>query len=222
MNTEASLNLELDEWLTREDLRLQQSSRELWVKEGDHNSRFFHLSTIIRRRRNSISEIKLDDGSWIRGREDIQRYFLDNFSTLYNSCQPQSPVNLENLIQPCVSDQENLGLCKVPSRDEIKKVVYGMKALKAPGPDGFLALFYKHYWDIVGNQLVFAVQSFFLNGWLQKDFNKTFISLIPKKKGAHNFNHFRPIGLCNVSYKVISKIIVNRLRPLLDKMVDSA
>ena len=222
LNTKASLNLELDEWLTREDLRLQQSSRELWVKEGDHNSRFFHLSTIIRRRRNSISEIKLDDGSWIRGREDIQRYFLDNFSTLYNSCQPQSPVNLENLIQPCVSDQENLGLCKVPSRDEIKKVVYGMKALKAPGPDGFLALFYKHYWDIVGDQLVFAVQSFFLNGWLQKDFNKTFISLIPKKKGAHNFNHFRPIGLCNVSYKVISKIIVNRLRPLLDKMVDSA
>ena len=69
---------------------------------------------------------------------------------MYNSCQPQSPMNLENLIQPCVSDQENLGLFKVPSRDEIKKVVYGMKALKAPGPDGFLALFYKHYLDIVG------------------------------------------------------------------------
>ena len=91
-------------------------------------------------------------------------------------------MNLENLIQPCVSDQENIGLCKVPSRDEIKKVVYGMKALKAPDPDGFPALFYKHYWDIVGNQLVFAVQSFFLNGWLQKDFNKTFISIIPKKE----------------------------------------
>ena len=110
-----------------------------------------------------------------------------------------------------------MGLCKVPSRDEIKKVEFGMKALKAPGPDGFPALFYKHHWDIVGDQLVFAVQSFFLNGWLLKDFNKTFISLIPKNKGAHNFNHFRPISLCNVSYKVISKIIVNRLRPLLDK-----
>ena len=98
LNTKASLNLELDDWLAREDLQLQQISRELWVKEGGCNSRFFHLSTIIRRHRNCISEIKLDDGSWIRDREDIQRYFLENFSTLYNSCQPQFPMNLENLI----------------------------------------------------------------------------------------------------------------------------
>uniref|UniRef100_A0A7N2LQ01 Reverse transcriptase n=1 Tax=Quercus lobata TaxID=97700 RepID=A0A7N2LQ01_QUELO len=149
LNLEASLNLELDEWLAKEDLWLRQNSIELWVKEGDCNSRFFHLSTIIRRRRNYISEIK------------------------------------------------------VPSRDEIKKVVFGMKALKASGPDGFPVLFYKNYWDIVGDQLMFAVQGFFRNGWLLKEFNKTFISLIPKKKGVHNFNYFRSIGLCNVCYKVI-------------------
>ena len=159
---------------------------------------------------------------WIRDREDIQRYFLENFSTLYNSSQPQFPENLKNLIQPCVSDQENLELCRVLFRDEIKKVVFGMKALKAPSLDGFPPLFYKHYWDTVGDQLVLVVQSFFRNSWLLKDFNKTFISLIPKKKGVHNFNHFRPIGLYNVCYKVISKIIVNRLRPLLNKMVDPA
>ena len=81
LNLEASLNLELDEWLAKEDLWLRQNSIELWVKEGDCNSRFFHLSTIIRRRRNYISEIKLENGSWIRDSEDIQRYFLDNFSS---------------------------------------------------------------------------------------------------------------------------------------------
>ena len=97
-----------------------------------------------------------------------------------------------------------------------------MKSLKAPGLDGYAALFYKHYWDTVGDQVVKATQSFFRNGWLLKDFNKTFISLISKKKGACNFNHFCPTLLCNVCYKVISKIIVNRLRPLLNKMVDLA
>ena len=157
LNIEASLNLELNEWRAREDLRLWKNSRELWVKEGDCNSRFFHLSTIIRRKRNYISEIKLENGSWIRDREDIQRYFLDNFSSLYNTSHPQFLENLESLIQPCVADQDNVELCRVPSRDEIKKVVFGIKTLKAPGPNGFPVLFFKHYWDIVGDQLMLVV-----------------------------------------------------------------
>ena len=128
---------------------------------------------------------------------------MDNFSSLYNSSHPQFLENLESLIQPCVTDQDNLELYRIPSRDEIRKVVFGMKALKAPGPDGFPVLFYKYYRDIVSDQLTLAIQGFFRNGWLLKEFNKTFISLIPRKKGVHNFNHFRPIGLCNVFYKVI-------------------
>ena len=97
-----------------------------------------------------------------------------------------------------------------------------MKSLEAPRPDGFLALFYKHYWETVGDQIVQATQSVFRNGWLQKELNQTFIYLIPKKNGACNFSQFRPISLCNVCYKVISKILVNRLRSLLPRLVDPA
>ena len=110
LELEASLNLELDEWLAREDMRLRQLSRELWVKEGACNSRYFHLSTIIRRRRNYISKIKLEDGSWIRDLEETQNYFLEKFTSLFPSSLPQFPSNLENLIEPCVTDQENLEL----------------------------------------------------------------------------------------------------------------
>ena len=53
-----------------------------------------------------------------------------------------------------------------------------------------------------------------------KELNKTFITLIPKKKGAHNLNHFKPISLCNVCYKAILKIMVNRMKPLLNRMID--
>ena len=56
---EAALHLELNEWLEREELKWRQKSKELWLKDGDRNSKFFHLSTMIRRRRNFISEIKL-------------------------------------------------------------------------------------------------------------------------------------------------------------------
>uniref|UniRef100_A0A7N2L3I4 Reverse transcriptase n=1 Tax=Quercus lobata TaxID=97700 RepID=A0A7N2L3I4_QUELO len=212
---EASLNLELDDWLTKEELRWKQKSRELWLKEGDRNSRFFHLSTLIRRRRNRISEIKLDDGSWINNRVDIQDCFRGSFNSLYQSSNPQIPGELENLINPCISDEENDELCRIPSRDEIKMVAFGMKSLKAPGPDGFPALFYKHYWRVVGDQMMLATQSFFRNGWMLKSFNQTYISLIPKRNGACNFNQFRPIGLCNVCYKIITKILGDPLSPYL-------
>ena len=216
LELEASLNLELDDWLTKEDLRWKQKSRELWLKEGDRNSRFFHLSTLIRRRRNRISEIKLDDGSWINNRVDIQDCFRGSFNSLYQSSNPQIPGELENLFNPCISDEENDELCRIPSRDEIKKVVFGMKSLKARGPDGFPALFYKHYWRVVGDQMMLATQSFFRNGWMLKSFNQTYIFLIPKRNGVCNFNQFRPIGLSNVCYKIITKILVSRLRPLLN------
>ena len=83
LELEAALSLELDDWLLKDELRLTQKSRELWLKEGDRNSRFFHLFTLVRRRRNRTEEIKLEDGSWINNKFDIQSYFEENFKTLY-------------------------------------------------------------------------------------------------------------------------------------------
>ena len=147
--------------------KVEKKSRELWIRKGDKNTRVFHLSTLIRRRRrrrNCIQEIKLEDGSWINDGGDIQKYFIENFKALYQTGSPNIPENLENLIEPCISNIENEELCRVPTRDEIRKVMFEMKSLKAPGPDGFPALFYKHYWEIVGDQIVLATQSFFRDG----------------------------------------------------------
>jgi hypothetical protein len=77
LELEASLCLELEEWLEKEEIKWKKKSRELWLREGDHNSRFFHLSTIIRRRSNRINEIKLEDGTWLNNREDIGKYFTN-------------------------------------------------------------------------------------------------------------------------------------------------
>ena len=68
---EVALNLELDGWKTRNEIKWNQKSRELWIRAGDRNTKFFQLSTLKRRRRNNISEIKLDDGIWINNMESV-------------------------------------------------------------------------------------------------------------------------------------------------------
>ena len=94
-----------------------------------------------------------------------------------------------------------------------------MQDLKALGPDGFPVLFYKRYWSIVGEVVTKAVTSFFVSGSMPKEVNSSLIVLIPKSQNPTSFNNFRPISLCNVVYKIISKILVAKLSPLLHKLI---
>lgn len=188
LENEAALCLELDKWLEKEEVKWKQKSRELWLKEGDRNTKFFHLTTLVRRRRNFIAEIKDDDGNRLCNMEEIRAYFTRKFVEVYQSAQPRVPANLDGLIQPCISTEENDEITRIPSEDEIKKIVFDMNPLKTPGLDGMPGLFYRHYWSIVGKQLVAATQNFFRDGWMLREMNQTFITLILKTKGAHNFN----------------------------------
>ena len=158
---EAHLQAELNEWLLRNEILWKQRSKEVWLKEGDKNSNFFHLSTIIRRRRNSIDAIKNDSGEWITDRREIQKHFVEKFKTLFNEEEVDFPKNLDNLITPCITEEENTELCRIPTQSEIKKELFQMQSLKAPGLDGFPVLFYKKYWAIVGEFVIRAVTSFF-------------------------------------------------------------
>ena len=97
---------------------------------------------------------------------------------------------------------------------EIVVVVQSMRALRAPGPDGFQALFYQKNWDLVASKM-YALSFDVLEGrGIPKHLNDTFIALIPKIDHPELASHFRPIGLCNVAYKIITKVIVNRLKPI--------
>jgi hypothetical protein len=94
-----------------------------------------------------------------------------------------------------------------------------MGSTKAPGPDGFIALFYKKYWNIVKDVVLSSVWDFFENSHLLKEQNHTFIALIPKKLGASTIHQFRPISLYNIIYKIISKILTNRFKGLLHHFI---
>lgn len=94
-----------------------------------------------------------------------------------------------------------------------------MQDLKAPGPDGFPVIFYKQLWPSVRDDVIHAVTSFFRFSTMPREVNSALIVLIPKTYSPSSANHYRPISLCNVIYKVISKLLVAKLRPHLNKII---
>lgn len=210
---------ELEEVHRREEIHWKQKSRVSWLDEGDDNTGFFHVLTVIRRRRNGLDCIKKDNGDWVFNREDIGNAFVEYFWDLFKTCNPFGPNDFDHLLENSISDAQNARLNAIPSYSEIKKIVKLMAPTKAPGPDGMSALFYQHYWTTVGKDLVVVVQKKFRSGRMLSELNRTHITLIPKHKVSNKVIHFRPISLCNVAYKVISKVIANHLKPLLNSLV---
>lgn len=90
-----------------------------------------------------------------------------------------------------------------------------MKGDKSPGPDGVPPVFFHKHWDTISNEVIDAVLSFLNGGHLLREMNDTYITLIPKTTRPETVSEFRPISLCNTSYKVISKCLVRRLKSVM-------
>ena len=94
-----------------------------------------------------------------------------------------------------------------------------MEGDKASGPDGFTMAFYHHCWRVVEKDVLAIFEEFFQHCKFEKSFNATFIALIPKKIDASNVRDFRPISLVGSVYKILAKVLANRLRVVLDQLI---
>ncbi|XP_073367603.1 uncharacterized protein [Aegilops tauschii subsp. strangulata] len=223
MNTDrAELRRELDamnELLYHEEMLWLQRLRIAWLKEGDRNTKFFHGKAVWRARKNRIKGLRDSHRVWQQEQSTMLKMAQQYFETMFAADPNIDPEEVIHLFQPKVTADMNDKLCAPFSDKEISDALFQIGPLKAPGPDGFPARFFQRHWGTVKEEVIEAVRHFFESGIMPEGVNATSIVLIPKVKDPTRLAEYRPISLCNVIYKVISKCLVNRLRPFLDEII---
>ncbi|KAL0865946.1 hypothetical protein Bca101_045064 [Brassica carinata] len=218
----------LERWQKLADLEeefYKQKSKLHWMEVGDRNNRYFHNAAKIREVQNAIREILCVDGSIVTKEEDIkkeaERFFTELLTHRPSDYETPTVEELQDLLQFQCSEVDQEKLISEVTAEEVKTVVFKMPSNKSPGPDGYTTEFFKSAWSIIGEDVVVAVQSFFVKGFLPKGINSTILALIPKKDTAKEMKDYRPISCCNVLYKVISKILANRLKVIMPKFISA-
>ena len=204
-------------WVDLEETHWRQASRELWLKAGDRNTRYFHRMASAHRRVNHMDRIKINGITMTEEREikdGIVNAFMQQFS---ESPEWKADIGSLSFNQICVQEAEML---EAPfCEDEVLTALMEMNGDKAPGPDGFSVFFWQCCWDFVKEEILEFFKEFHDQNTFLKSINNTFLVLIPKKGGAEEFGDFRPISLLGGLYKMLAKVLANRLKKVIDKVV---
>ena len=159
-----------------------------------------------------------NDNVWCTEQTLLKDHAVDYFKNLFSSVQVNSLVS-SDLCQTgqhyVLNNREHNSLTKRVEYWETTKALKSMKPFKALGPDGFQPIFFQKYWDIVRPNVHKLVIQAFETGDFDSDVNDTLLVLIPKVGNPEEIKQFRPISLCNVFYKISSKVLVNHLKPIM-------
>lgn len=203
----------------------RQRSRLRWTVEGDLNTSFFHATVASRRRRNTIHMLQLDDGTWTIDAVKIRKAFVTHFRNLYCPSE-EAPIrwsqarfqNLQQTLPRLPADQAAM-LDAIPTAQEIALSLFSLGPDRAPGPDGINARFMQKFWSEFRPVVEHEVRQFFLTATMPSHISKSNMVLIPKIANPTKVSDYRPISICNVIYKIISKILASRIKPIINSLI---
>ena len=210
---------ELQLKMEQEDIKWRQRAKTDWLQFRDKNSKFFHACANQRRRSNRIQRIIDDQGLLQETQKEIGTAFTNYFSILFATDGMEHMEERLVAVEERVTGAMNETLLQPFNEQGIRTTLFQMGPLKAMGPDGFNAGFFQKNWEIVGPEVCQTILSILNNGDISTKLNSTFIALIPKTKNPLNVTEFRPINLCNVLYKMVSKVLANRLNMILPHII---
>lgn len=213
----AEISLQLSELESQKLLDLKQKAKSKWVLEGDENSRFFHGLIKNNIRRSRIHGLNID-GVWTSEPEKVKEEVYSFFSNKFKENIQDKPKFRSGRFR-ALSVEQKVSLEIPISYEEVKQAVWNCGTEKAPGPDGFTFAFIKKFWETIGDDVFNAVKYFEEHGIMNPGSNSSFITLIPKVKDPLSLSDYRPINLIGCISKIISKVLADRLKTVMDSVV---
>jgi hypothetical protein len=216
-NRRRQISRELEASLLQEEISWRQKSRVRWLKEGDKCTKFFHRVANANRRNNAIESLVVN-GIPTSDPTIVSNHVVNFYDSLFTEPLSWRP-RLDNLEFDMLSSYEASSLEEPFQEREVWEVIKGMNGDKAPGLDGFSMAFFQECWEVIKGDFMAVFAEFHERGKFVKSINSTFIALIPKMHGAKEINDFRPISLVGGIYKIIAKVLANRMRRVMDKVI---
>ena len=187
------------------------------MKEGDNSTRFFHRLANSHRRATHISNVEVD-GVLYEDEFAVRSQVVQFYQELYTKTDTWRPT-VDGLDFACIGEDDRLSIERDFLKEEVTQVLVGMEGDKAPSPDGFTMEFFHKCWRVVEADVMAVFKHFHRYSVFERSLNASFLSLIPKKANAVNIKDFRPISLVGSVYKLLSKVLANRLRVVLDSLI---
>ncbi|KAL8126011.1 hypothetical protein AgCh_013344 [Apium graveolens] len=140
----------------------------------------------------------------------------------YDEARGTTETLSEREVVKKISDEQDKELVMPVTREEVKNAAFSMHPDKSPGIDGLNSCFFQTYWNVVGEDVIRCCQTFMNTGELPQAANKTVVCLIPKIKNPQKVTDLRPISLCNVLIRIVSKVLANRLKECLPVLISDS
>jgi len=172
-----------------ESWRLQ--SREIWLKEGDNNTKFHHKYANGKKTINTIWELKNKHGQAIQSFHELVAQENSHFKDIYkapNIATRAEVMRISQLFPKFVDQEVDQELTREVTLDELEGTLKWLKKDKSSGPDGWTVEFYIAFFNIIRADLLRIIEDCRRHGRMSEGLNSTFIALIPKANKPSSFN----------------------------------